>query len=61
MYFVQLHLKTVIEINTTDSNDTGSLKACIWKNRANLPVFADYLLSFSPLSKQDTSDSSNTS
>ena len=59
--FVQLYLKSVIGIDTTDCNDTGSLKACVWKNRANLPVFADFLLSFSPLSKQDTRDSSNTS
>ena len=58
--FVQLHLKSVIDIDTTDCNDTGSLKACIWKNRASSLVFADFLLSFSQLSKQDKSDSGNT-
>ena len=60
-FFVKLHLKSVIDIDTTDCNDTGPLKACIWKNRANLPVFVDFLLSLSPLSKQDTNDSNNTS
>ena len=62
--FVKLYLKSVIDIidiDTTDCNDTGSLEACIWKNKANLPVFVDFLLSLSPLSKQDTNDSSNTS
>ena len=61
LFFVKLHLKSVIDINALDCNDTGSLEACIWTNRANLPVFAHFLLSFSPLSKQDTSDSRNAS
>ena len=59
--FVKLHLKSVIDINALDCSDTGSLEACIWKNRANLPIFAHFLLSFSPLSKQDISDSRNMS
>ena len=59
--FVKLHPKSANDRDTSDCNDTGSLEACIWKNRANLPVFAEFLLSFSPLSKHDTSYSTNTS
>ena len=61
VFFVKLHPKSANDRNTSDCNDTGSLEACIWKNRANLPVFAEFLLSFSPLSKHDTSYSTNTS
>ena len=39
----------------------GHWKLATGKNRANLPVFAEFLLSFSPLSKHDTSYSTNTS
>ena len=60
-FFVKLHPKSANDRDTSDCNDTGSLEACIWKNRANLPVFAEFLLSFSPLSKHDTSYSTNTS
>ena len=59
--FVKLHPKSANDRDTSDSNDTGSLEACIWKYRANLPVFAEILLSFSPVSKHDTSYSTNTS
>ena len=58
---MKLHLKRGHDRDTSDSNDTGSTEACIWKNRANLPVFADFLLSFSPLSKHDTGYISDTS
>ena len=59
--FVKLHPKSANDMDTSDRNDTGSLEARIWKNRANLPVFAEFLLSFSPLSKHATSYSTNTS
>ena len=59
--FVKLHPKSANDRDTSDCNNTGSLEACIWKNRANLPVFAEFLLSYSPLSKRDTSYSTNTS
>ena len=39
----------------------GHWKLASDKNRANLPVFAEFLLSFSPLSKHDTSYSTDTS
>ena len=57
VFFVKLHVhsKSANDRDITDCNDTGSLEACIWKNRANFPVFAEFLLSFSPLSKHDTS------
>ena len=42
-----------IKLDAFDCNDTGSLEACICKNIANLPVFADFILLFSPLSKQN--------
>ena len=58
---MKLHPKSANDRDTSDCNDTGSLEACIWKNRANLPVFAEFLLSFSPLSKHDTSYSTNMS
>ena len=61
VFFVKLHPKNTNDRDTSDCNDTGSLEACIWKTRANLPVFAEFLLSFSPLSKHDTSYSTNTS
>ena len=57
--FVKVHPKSANDRDTSDCNDTGSLEACIWKHRANLPVFAEFLLSFSPLSKHDTSYSTN--
>ena len=43
-----------------------AMMQCQWKlasgkTELNLPLFADFLLSFSPLSKHDTSYSSNTS
>ena len=59
--FVKLHPKSANDRDTSDYTDTGSLEACIWKNRANLHVFAEFLLSFSPLSKHDTSYITNTS
>ena len=37
----------------------GHWRLASGKTRANLPVFAEFLLSFSPLSKHDTSDSTN--
>ena len=58
---MKLHPKSANERDTSECNDTESLEACIWKNRANLPIFAEFLLSFSPLSKHDTSYSTNTS
>ena len=58
---MKLHPKSANDRDTSDCNDTGSLEPCIWKNRANLPVFAEFLLSFTPLSKHDTSYSTNTS
>ena len=58
VFFVKIHLESVIDIDTTDCNHTWSLGVC---KQSNLPVFADFLLLFSPLNKQDTSDSSNTS
>ena len=62
VFFVKLHPKNANDRDTSDCNDTGSLEVCIWKkNRANLPVFAKCLLSFSPVSKHDTSYSTNTS
>ena len=39
----------------------GHWKLVSGKNRANLPVFAEFLLSFSQLSKHDTSYSTDTS
>ena len=39
----------------------GHWKLASGKNIANFPVFAEFLLSFSPLSKHDTSYSTNTS
>ena len=59
--FVKIHPKSANDRDTSDCNDSVSMDACIWKNRANLPVFAEFLLSFSPLSKHDTSYSTNTS
>ena len=47
--FVKLHPKSANDRDTSDCNNRESLEACIWKNRANLPVFAEFLLSFSPL------------
>ena len=61
VYLVKLHPKGASDRDTSDCNDTGSLEACIWKNRAKLPVFAEFLLSFSPLSKHDACYSANTS
>ena len=61
VFFVKLHPKSANDRDTSDCNDTGSLEACIWENRANLPVFAEFLLPFSPLSKHDTSYSTNMS
>ena len=60
VFFVKIHLESVIDIDTTDCNDN---EVCIdLEKQTNLPVFADFLLSFPPLNKQDTSsDSSNTS
>ena len=52
-FSVKFHIKSVIYIDAFDCKDTGSQEACICKNRANLPVFADFILSFSPLSKQN--------
>ena len=61
VFRVKLHPKSANDRDTPDCNDTGSLEACIRKNRANLPVFAEFLLSFSPLSMHDTSYSTNMS
>ena len=58
---MKLHPKGANDTDTSDYNDTRSLEACILKNRTNLPVFTEFLLSFSPLSKHDTSYSTNTS
>ena len=55
-FFVKIHIESVIDIDTTDCNDTGSLEVCTWKNRViylYLPIFYFRILL---LNEQDTSD-----
>ena len=57
VFFVKVCLESRYGIDVADCIDNISLEFCKCTNRANLPVFANFLLSISPMSLHNESDS----